>query len=63
MPVAEVAERVEGLNRSMKEMGFPFNDPYRTLVTLTGAAIPFLRICDDGLVDIKTGKTVSLFVD
>ncbi|MBN2123449.1 MAG: adenine deaminase [Deltaproteobacteria bacterium] len=63
MPLPELAKGMEGLNRSMKEMGFPFNDPYRTLVTLTGAAIPFLRICDEGLVDIKTGETVSLFVD
>jgi adenine deaminase len=63
MPVPEIAKRLEGLNRSMKELGFPFADPYRTLVTLTGAAIPFLRICDEGLADIKKGETVSLFVD
>ncbi len=44
----------------MKDLGFPFSDPLRTLVTLTGAAIPFLRICEQGLVDIKNGKPVPL---
>ena len=34
-----------------------------TLTTLTCAAIPFLRICREGLVDIKTGNKVGLFAD
>jgi len=28
-----------------------------------GAAIPFLKICEEGLVDFKTGKTLGLFQD
>jgi adenine deaminase len=32
-------------------------------VTLTGAAIPFLRICEEGLVNLKDGRTVDLFVE
>jgi adenine deaminase len=31
-------------------------------MTLTTAAIPFLRICDEGLVDLKHGKTMGLIV-
>jgi hypothetical protein len=30
---------------------------------LTGAAIPFIRICEEGLVDFKTGQTVGVLVD
>jgi len=40
----------------------PFPDPLLTLITLTGAAIPYLRICEEGLVNLKDGKTVELIV-
>jgi len=32
-------------------------------VALSGAAIPFLRICEEGLVALKTGRTLGLFID
>jgi adenine deaminase len=43
-------------------MGVLFRDPILTLVTLTSAAIPYLRICEEGLVNLKNGQTVGLFV-
>jgi adenine deaminase len=43
-------------------LGCAFPDPVLSLVALTGAAIPFLRICEEGLVDLKTGVTQELFV-
>ncbi|MFZ7112486.1 MAG: adenine deaminase C-terminal domain-containing protein [Desulfatiglandales bacterium] len=61
LPLPLLAEKSGEMTRVMKEKGFPFDDPLRTLSTLTGAAIPFLRICEEGLVDIKTGKGVPLF--
>jgi adenine deaminase len=45
-----------------KDLGFPFDDPLLTIATLTGAAIPFIRICEEGLVDIKEGKILDLIV-
>ena len=63
LPLPTLAERVERLTRTMRDQGFPFDDPLRTLATLTGAAIPFLRICEEGLVDIKSGETVPLILD
>lgn len=63
LPLPTLAERVKMLTRTMRDQGFPFDDPLRTLATLTGAAIPFLRICEDGLVDIKRGETVPLILD
>jgi len=62
LPLPELASRVEELLKAVKALGFPFDDPHRTLVTLTGAAIPFLRICEEGLVDIKSGRAVSFVV-
>ena len=62
MPLTEMARLVQGFTDKAKALGFPFDDAHKTLVTLTGAAIPFLRISEQGLVDIKTGKMVPLIV-
>ena len=35
-------------------------DPVLTVATLTGAAIPYLRICEEGLVNLKDGRTTGL---
>jgi adenine deaminase len=62
MPLVELARLVQQFTDKARALGFPFDDAHKTLVTLTGAAIPFLRISEHGLVDIKTGKTVPLIV-
>lgn len=46
---------------AIKGLGFPFNDLHLTLATLTGAAIPFIRICEEGLVNVKDGESLKLF--
>ena len=62
MPLAMLSRRMEELKGVVKDLGFPFDNPLLTLVTLTGAAIPFLRICEEGLVNLRDGRTVDLFV-
>jgi adenine deaminase len=62
LPMDILATRRKEMQGAMKDLGFPFNDPLLTLNTLTGAAIPFLRICEEGLVNIKDGKTIGLIV-
>jgi adenine deaminase len=62
MPLYDLARRLKEFTKQAKALGFPFDDAHKTLITLTGAAIPFLRISEQGLVDIKTGKTVPLIV-
>ena len=62
MSLTDLAKRLEEFIKQAKALGFPFDDAHKTLVTLTGAAIPFLRISEYGLMDIKTGKTVPLIV-
>jgi len=61
-PLEELAVKIEAVNRAASRLGVPFPDPLLTLVTLTGAAIPFLRICEEGLVDLRNGRTEGLFV-
>ena len=62
MPIKMLAKRMEDITRVIKDLGFPFDNPLLTLVTLTGAAIPFFRICEEGLVNLKDGKTLGLIV-
>jgi len=63
IPMAALARRLDAMNRAVFALGCPFPDPLLSLVTLTGAAIPFFRICEEGLVDFKTGQTVGIFVN
>jgi len=62
LPVPELAARLEALKQAIARLGVTFPDPLLSLITLTGAAIPYLRICEEGLVNLKDGKTLGLFV-
>ncbi|MDQ1330746.1 MAG: adenine deaminase, partial [Thermodesulfobacteriota bacterium] len=61
-PVDNLAAQMKEINSAAAGLGIPFSDPMLTLVTLTGAAIPYLRICEEGLVNLKDGKPAELFV-
>jgi adenine deaminase len=63
LPVETIAQRLQELKKAVSDLGVSFPDPLLSLITLTGAAIPYLRICEEGLVNLKNGKTVGLFVD
>ena len=58
-----IADKLDAVRNAVNRLGCAFPDPILSLNTLTGAAIPYLRICEEGLVNLKDGKTVSLFVD
>ncbi|MFN2356795.1 MAG: adenine deaminase C-terminal domain-containing protein, partial [Desulfotignum sp.] len=62
LPVDQIARQLKKINIATQQLGIDFPDPVLTLITLTGAAIPYLRICEQGLVNLKDGKTLDLFV-
>lgn len=62
LPVTAIAAQIRALRQSIARLGVSFPDPLLSLITLTGAAIPYLRICEEGLVNLKDGKTLGLFV-
>jgi len=62
IPIAEMSRQLGAIRAAIEELGVLFPDPLLTLVTLTGAAIPYLRICDEGLVNLKNGKTTGLWI-
>jgi len=62
LPIEAIAQRLREIKSAVANRGIPFPDPLLSLITLTGAAIPYLRICEEGLVNLKTGKTIDLFL-
>jgi len=60
--IEEIAERLNHIQAKARALGFRFNDAALTLAVLTSAAIPFLRLSEDGLVDSKTGRVADLIL-
>lgn len=56
LPLEEVALRLKALKEKARGLGFRSKNPLRTLETLTTPAIPFVRISERGIVDLRTGE-------
>jgi adenine deaminase len=63
LPIETIAAKLQEIKQEISQLGVPFPDPVLTLITLTGAAIPYLRICEEGLVNLKNGQTLEVVVD
>ena len=63
LPIEELVARLKTIQQAAADLGVSFPDPLLTLIALTGAAIPFLRICEEGLVNFKDGQTVDWLVE
>lgn len=62
LPMEKIAQKSQDLKDAASNLGVPFPDPFISLTSLTGAAIPYLRICEEGLVNLKDGKKLPFFV-
>jgi len=60
LPIQQIAEKNDNIKNKLSNIGVSFPDPILSLIALTGAAIPFLRICEEGLVNLKNGQTVGI---
>ncbi|MCP3872534.1 MAG: hypothetical protein GY699_05170, partial [Desulfobacteraceae bacterium] len=45
LPIETIAQRLQKIKSAVSDLGVRFPDPLLTLITLTGAASPYLRIC------------------
>jgi adenine deaminase len=61
--IENIADKLDSIKNAVNSLGCPLVDPLLSLITLTGAAIPYLRICEEGLVNLKDGMAVNFFVD
>lgn len=62
-PVEKIAARTRAICKALSARGVPHPDPLLTIATLTTAAIPFFKICEEGYVRFKDGVTLDLFAD
>ncbi|MCP4370024.1 MAG: adenine deaminase [Deltaproteobacteria bacterium] len=60
LPIKKIFERTENIKNKLSDLGVPFSNPLLSLIALTGAAIPFLRICEEGMINLKNGKAVGI---
>ena len=56
----EIRNELNGVNHAAAKAGVPFPNPILSLIALSGAAIPFFRICSAGLVNLKDGQLLDL---
>jgi len=63
LPIEDIARRLRDIKKAVTDLGVRHPDPLLTLIALTCAAIPYLRICEEGLVNLKDGKTRPLFTN
>ena len=63
LPMETLAEKLNHIQQAATNLGCTLSDVRISLGTLTTAAIPFLRICEEGLVDLRQNKFVDLIVD
>jgi len=62
-PMETVADRLHEIQRAAADLGCNSPDIRTTLAVLTTPAIPFLRICERGLFNLRQNQFVDLIVE
>jgi adenine deaminase len=62
-PLEAVDAKLQALEAAARRLGVSLPDPYMALSFLGLAVIPELRLTDHGLVDVRQGALVGLFVE
>jgi adenine deaminase len=62
-PMEILARSLEKINNAAADLGVSFPKPFLSLQILTTSAIPYVRICEEGLVNLKDGQTVGLIAE
>ena len=58
-----LADKLSRVQQAATDLGCHFPDIRITLAVLTTPAIPFLRICEHGLVNLRENRFVDLIVE
>ncbi len=61
-PLTELACEINEFEQTLKEMGCPWPRPFLVLQTLTFTGLPFYRLTDKGLLDIRAKKLIPILV-
>lgn len=63
LPLEEVLQQSDAFQSAAAKLGSPLENTHLTLMTLTSPAIPFFRICEEGLFNFRTNSKVGLMYD
>jgi adenine deaminase len=63
LPMETISDTLHHIQRTAAGLGCTQGDIRQTLSVLTTGGIPFLRICEFGLVDIRQNRFVDLVAD
>lgn len=61
-PMEELSKRTKELNARMREIGITIEKPFLALQTIPFTGLPFIRLTDKGLLDVKNRRLVPLFL-
>jgi adenine deaminase len=61
-PMAVIADKLAQVQKAAAELGCTLPDVGQTLAFITSESVPFLRICEHGLIDVKQNSFVDLVV-
>ena len=62
-PIETLQRKIGDFQNAAAGLGVPFPDIHLSLIALTTPSIPFFRICEEGLVDIRTNKMFGLLAE
>jgi len=61
--IEEIAAKTKEMEQKIRHIGITLERPFLTIQTIPFCGLPFLRITDKGLADIKNRRLVPLFID
>jgi adenine deaminase len=61
--VPDLRAKIKGLEMAMERIGTALERPFLTIQTIPFTGLPFLRITDKGLADIKNKQLVPIYMD
>jgi len=62
-PMETISDKLYEVQRAASSLGCNLPDIRASLSFLTSGSIPFLRVCEQGLIDLKRNSLVDLIVD
>jgi len=62
LPATEIAKKMDSIQKSLEHLGSTLPDVHLSVSVLTTPYIPFLRLSEDGIFDLKKCKKLDLFV-
>ncbi|HDJ29320.1 MAG TPA: adenine deaminase [Proteobacteria bacterium] len=63
LPLEEINQREEKIESALETLGSKLDNPFFHYQTLSFTGLPFLRLTDKGLYDVRTGKQLPMIVE